>query len=150
MVEPTRAFDDGLLGSEPWVRSSSFCDYFARFDIWSLNIDRADAELLVPEEFPKGIGPIMLDQVRLAFDLADEIRLITSRIKISVPNLPIIVRAYRVVTLADMDRNMNILGQVFNCYIKLLRPRSALHRHSAGSSMVRRSGYACSLLGQVS
>jgi hypothetical protein len=71
VVEPTRACDDGLFGSEPWVRSNSSCDYFARFDIWSLNIDRADAELLVPEEFSKGIGPIMLDQVRIAFDLAD-------------------------------------------------------------------------------
>jgi len=71
VVEPTRACDDGLFGSEPWVRSNSSCDYLARFDIWSLNIDRADAELLVPEEFSKGIGPIMLDQVRIAFDLAD-------------------------------------------------------------------------------
>jgi len=103
------------------MRSNSFRDYFARFDIWSLNIDRADAELLVPEEFLKGIGPIVFDQVRIAFDLADEICLITSRIKISVPNLPIIVRAYRVVTLADMDCNMNILGQVFNCYINCER-----------------------------
>ena len=99
------------------MRTNSFCDYFARFDIWSLNIDRADAELLVPKEFPKGIGPIVLNQVRIAFDPADEICLIASRVKISMPNLTIIVRAYRVVTLADMDRNMNVLGQVFNCYI---------------------------------
>ena len=48
------------------MRTNSFCDYFARFDIWSLNIDRADAELRVPEEFPKGIGPIVLNQVRIA------------------------------------------------------------------------------------
>ena len=47
------------------MRTNSFCDYFARFDIWSLNIDRADAELLVPEQFSKGIGPIVLNQVRL-------------------------------------------------------------------------------------
>ena len=92
------------------MRSNSFRNYFARFDIWRLNIDRADAELLVPEEFLKGIGPIMLDQVRIAFNLADEIGLITSCIEISVPNLTIIVRAYRVVTLADMDGNMNIRG----------------------------------------
>ena len=99
------------------MRSNSFCDYFASFDIWSLNIDRADAELLVPEEFLKGIGPIVLDQVRIAFNLADEIRLITAGIEISVPNLTIIVRAHRVVTLADMHGNMNIRRQVFNCYI---------------------------------
>jgi hypothetical protein len=106
--------------------------------------------LLVPEEFPKGIGPIMLDQVRLAFDLADEIRLITSRIKISMPNLPIIVRAYRVVTLADMDRNMNILGQVFNCYINCFDRDPHFIVTWPGQVWFVDLGYACSLLGQVS
>ena len=63
-------------------------------------------------------------------------------------NLTIIVRAYRVVTLADMDGNMNILGQIFNRYIDCF-DRDPHSSSLGGVSYGLLSGYACSLLGQV-
>jgi hypothetical protein len=47
MVEPAAARNDRLFGREPSVGGYPFRDRFARFDIGSLDIDRADPQLLV-------------------------------------------------------------------------------------------------------
>ena len=56
----------------------------------------------------------MLDQVGVAFDLANQVGLVAARIKIAVPDLPIIVGAYRIVPLTDMHGNMNVFGKAFD------------------------------------
>jgi hypothetical protein len=48
MVEPACAGNDRLFGRKPSVDGYSFRDGFTGFDIGSLDIDRADPELLVP------------------------------------------------------------------------------------------------------
>ena len=93
------------------MRGYAFGDCFARFDIGSLNIDRADAELLVPEQALERVCPVVLDQVGVAFDLADQVGLVAARIEISMPDLPIIMRADRVVSLADVDGDMDVLRE---------------------------------------
>ena len=96
--------------SHRWaVIRSAICS--ARFDIGSLDIDRADAELLVSEHAFKSICPVMLDKNRSAFDLADQVGLVAAGIKISMPDLPIIMRADRIVALADVDGHMDVFGK---------------------------------------
>jgi hypothetical protein len=62
MVEPAGAGDDGLLGRKPSVGGDSFGDQRTGFDVWSLNIDRTHAELLISEQTFETIYPIVLDQ----------------------------------------------------------------------------------------
>ena len=50
MIESATACDDGLLRREPRVRGYALGDQRAGFDIRGLNIDRADAELLVSKQ----------------------------------------------------------------------------------------------------
>ena len=56
----------------------------------------------------------MLDQVGIAVDLTNQVGFIAAHIKISMPNLPIIMRAYCIVSLADMHSNMNVFGETFD------------------------------------
>src|SRR5437868_1454337 len=56
----------------------------------------------------------MLDQIGVALDLANQVGLVAAGVKISMPNLPIIVGAYRIVSLADMYGNMDVLGKTFD------------------------------------
>src|SRR4029077_16698607 len=62
----------------------------------------------------------MLDQIGVAFDLANQVGIVAAGIKISMPNLPVIMRSYRIVSLADMHRNMNVFGKTFDRQIYCL------------------------------
>src|SRR5580658_7059688 len=114
MVESACARYNRLLRREPWVSYNAFGYDFGCLDGRSLDIDRTDAELFVPEQAFKSIRPVMLDQVGVAFDLTNQIRFIAARIEVSVPDLPIIMSADGVVSLAYMNGDMNIRGQAFN------------------------------------
>ena len=63
MVEAARARNDGLLGREPSVGGNAFGNQCTGFNIWSLYINRADAELFIPEQTLEIVRPIMLNQV---------------------------------------------------------------------------------------
>src|ERR1700730_9651609 len=52
---------------------------------------------------------VMLDQKTIAFDLADQIRLVPAGVKIAVTDLPVVIRADRIIALANMDQNVHII-----------------------------------------
>src|SRR2546423_899600 len=106
MVEPAAAHNDRLFGREPSVGGYPFRDRFARFDIGSLDIDRADPELLVPQQALERVAPIVLDHIRMALDSADQVCLIATSVEISMSNLPIIMRSDSVVPLAYVNGDM--------------------------------------------
>src|SRR5437868_2227599 len=108
MVEPACARNNRLFGREPSVGGYSFRDRFARFDIGILDIDRADPELLVPQQAIERISPVVLDHVGSALDLADQVCLIATGVEISMSNLPIIMRSDSVVPLAYMNGDMDV------------------------------------------
>ena len=103
-----------VVRAQATVGGNPFGNQRAGFDIGGLDIDRANAELLVSEQPFESVCPIMLDQVGTALDLADQVRLVASCIEIPVTNLTIIIGAYRIVSLADMNRHMNICGYTFD------------------------------------
>src|ERR1051325_9827024 len=109
MVEPACARNDRLFGREPSVGGYSFRDRFARFDIGSLDIDRADPELLVSQQALEGVGPVVLDHVGMALDPADQVCLVATSVEISMSNLPIIMRPDSVVPLAYVNGDMDVL-----------------------------------------
>jgi hypothetical protein len=59
----------------------------------------------------------MLNQISIAFDLADQIRLIAAGVEIAVPDLPVIIGANRVIALADMNQNVHIIGKPFDRHV---------------------------------
>jgi hypothetical protein len=56
--------------------------------------------------------------------VADQVRLVATRVEIPVADLPIVMRAYRIVSLADMHGHMDIFGKVFDRKIHRLDRRN--------------------------
>ena len=92
-------------------------DLLAGLDIRGLHIDRADAELLVAEAAFVVRRHVVLDEEGVAIDPADQIRLVAPGVEIAVADLSIVIRAHRVVALADMDEHMDVVGQTFDRHV---------------------------------
>jgi len=98
----------------------------AGFDIGSLYIDGTDTKLLIAEQaFVMGCH-IVLDEVRIAIDLADQVRLVASYIEVSVSYLAIIVRSYSIIALTNMDQDVHVLGQPLYCRVDNIDSRRDL------------------------
>jgi hypothetical protein len=79
-----------------------------------LHVNRTYAELLIPEHTVECICSVMLDQIGVAVDMANQVGLVAAGIKISMPNLPIILKANGIVSLTDMHGNMNVFRKSFD------------------------------------
>ena len=70
---------------------------------------------------------VVLDEIGRAFDLADEIGLVAAGVEIAVPDLRVVFLADRVVALADVRRDMDVVGQALDRHVdgvdRRLRPR---------------------------
>ena len=63
VVEPASAGNDRLLRREPSTNRNAFRDQCAGFDIRVLDIDSANAELLVPEQTLELAHPVIFDEI---------------------------------------------------------------------------------------
>ena len=77
------------------------------------DVDRADTELLVAKQPLVVRRHVVLDQVSVAINLADQVGFVASYVKITMPDLTIVVWPHRVVALANMRHDMNVLGKPF-------------------------------------
>src|SRR5271166_1418502 len=103
MIEAAGTGDQGLLRRKPTMRSDAVSNLITAFDIWILHIDRANAQLLVTQQTLEMRSHVMLNQITVAFDFADQIRLVPARIEIAMTDLPVVIGADCVIALADMD-----------------------------------------------
>ena len=115
------------------MRSDAVSNLITAFDIWILHIDRANAQLLVTQQTLEMGSHVMLNQITIAFDFADQIRLVPARIEISMTDLPVVIGADCVIALADMDQHMNILWKPLDRDVNRVRRA----RTSASSEAVK-------------
>ena len=99
-------------GASQRVRPDPISHLLAGFDIWRLDVDRADTELLVAKQALIMRRHVVFDQVRVAIDSTDQIRLVTPSVKIAVSDLSVIIGPNRVVALADVHEHMDVVGKV--------------------------------------
>ena len=62
--------------------------------------------------------------------LANEIGLVAADVEIAMPDLPVVIRADRVVALADMHEDVNVVRQSFDRDVDRIDGRSDLLRRS--------------------
>lgn len=87
---------------------------FAGLNIRCLNVDGSNPQLSIPQVTLKVRGHIMLDQIGIAFDPANQVRLVAPFIEIAVTDLAVVIWANRIVALANMDGHMNVVGNIFD------------------------------------
>jgi hypothetical protein len=78
VIETARTSDDGLFRCEPSIGLDPIGYQLTCFDIGGLHIDRSDTKLLIAQQPLVMSGHIVLNQVRIAVDLANEIGLVAS------------------------------------------------------------------------
>ena len=91
------------------MRPDPLGDLLSRLDVRRLHVDRADAELLVAEQSFVVRRHVVFDQVRVAVDPADEVRLVASRVEVAVSDLTVVVWADGVVALADVNGDVDVV-----------------------------------------
>src|SRR6185437_7521079 len=97
VIEAAGASDQGLFWREPPVGLDPIGDELGRLDVRRLDIDGADAELLVPEQALIMARHVVLDEEAVAFDPAGEVRLVSSHVEVAVTDLAVVVEPYGVV-----------------------------------------------------
>src|ERR1700676_562169 len=105
MIKTTGTGDDSLLRCEPSIRSDTIGHHFCRLDIRRLHVDRSDAKLFIAELTLIIVCHIVLDQIRIGLNLADEISLVPARVEITMSYLSVVVRADRIISLTDMHQD---------------------------------------------
>src|SRR5215472_1166845 len=85
----------------------------AGLDVRGLHVDRADPQLLVAEQTLEMVGHVVFDQIRMAIDSAYQVGLVAADVEVTVADLPIVVGPNGVVPLADMDGDVDVVGQPF-------------------------------------
>jgi hypothetical protein len=106
------------------VQRDAFRDPFAGFDVRILHIDRADAKLSVPQQPFVVRGHVVLDQETVAIDPCDDIRLISASVEVAVAYLAVIVGPDRIISLAYMHQDVNIIGNVPHRVVDRLNRRA--------------------------
>ena len=94
------------------MRAHARGDRLSAFDLWVLDIDGADAKLFVAEQPFVVMGHVVFDQIRRAINLADKVRLVAAAIEIAMTDLRIVFLADGVVALADVGRDVDIVGKI--------------------------------------
>jgi hypothetical protein len=117
MVEAARTCNDRLFRREPPTFLDAGNDRFSTLDPRVLHIHRTDTELLVLEQPFVMVRHIVFYQVGGTFDFADKIGLVSTGVEIAIPDLAIIFFADSVIALANVNRNMDVFGKVFDCQI---------------------------------
>src|ERR1700741_4470733 len=101
MIETAGARDGRLLRLEPGVAFYPGRYLLPGFDIGCLHVHRPDGELFVTEQTLVMRHHVVLDHVNVSANLANQVRLVAPRVKIAVADLTIVVRANRVIALAN-------------------------------------------------
>ena len=57
---------------------------------------------------------IVLDQIAIALDLADQVCLVAYLVEIAMADLPVVISPYGVVALANVHRDMHFIRQVID------------------------------------
>src|SRR4051812_9658187 len=60
---------------------------------------------------------VMFDQIGIAVDPADQVCLVSAGIKITMADLAVIVSADRVISLANMDEDVHVIGQSLDRHV---------------------------------
>ena len=115
--------------SQRWtLMRSATC--LAGLNVRRLHIDSADAELLVSEALLIVRRHVVLDQIAIALDAANEISLVAADIEVAMADLPVIIGADRVVALTDMHHDVHVLGQALDAHVDDLDRRIEPPRRS--------------------
>ena len=69
---------------------------------------------LFPSSPSNSSDPVVLDEIGMATDLADQIGLVPSGVEVPMADLSIVIGADRIIALADMQRDMDILRQALD------------------------------------
>ena len=101
-------------GASQRVDFDALDDLFAGFDVGRLDIDCAHAELFVAQAAFVMRRHVVFDQVAVAIDLAHEVGLVASLVKIAVTDLPIVIGADGIVALAYVHHHMHIIRKALD------------------------------------
>src|ERR671912_739111 len=96
VVEPAGTGDNRLFGRKPTVAADARRDRLAGLDLRVLHIHRADADLSVAQQAFVVAGHVMLDQVRRALDLTNQIGLVAPGVEVAMADLRVVLFADRV------------------------------------------------------
>src|SRR4051812_45836466 len=89
-------------------------DLLWSLDVWGLNIDRANAKLVVPQTVLVMRGHVVLYQVASAVNPAHKVGLVRAKIEIAMADLPIIIGPDRIISLAYVHGHVHIVWESLN------------------------------------
>ncbi len=111
MVESAGAGNDSLLRGNPSLGAYPLNDRLGGFDSGILNIDGANADLLVPHQPFVMMRHIVFDETGRALNFRNQIGLIPAGVEIAMANLTVILLSDGIIALANMQRDVRLAGK---------------------------------------
>ena len=89
-------------------------DLLRGFNIGRLNIDCADAELLLAEKGLVVRRHVVFDEITITIDLTNKICFITAMVEVAMTDLSVVIGANGVIALANMHHDVHVVREAFD------------------------------------
>src|SRR4051794_16699780 len=99
VVKSARTGDDRLLRRKPAMYRDTLRHLLSGFDVGCLHVDRTHAELFITQVALVMRCHVVFNQITVADNPAHKVGLVAPLVKITMTDLPVVIRANRVVSL---------------------------------------------------